>query len=114
MWVRVPPPPLASSLQQSTFLTCGGQLPASSFIGDSSPHATVVVPGGRSRSLARLALWPSAGSLCVYGHVLGAVVWTQRTIKDAMKSSRLIRRDSASSISMRPGKGLDTTHATLL
>jgi hypothetical protein len=112
VWARVPPPLLASSLQQSTFLTCGGQLPASSFIGDSSPHATVVVPGGRSRSLARLALWPP-GSLCVYDHVLGAVVWTQRTIKDAMKSSRLIRRDSASSISMRPGKGLDTPHATL-
>jgi hypothetical protein len=40
-------------------------------------------------------------------------VWPQPTIKDAMKSSRLIRRDYASSMGRCPGKGLNKTHATL-
>jgi hypothetical protein len=43
----------------------------------------------------------------------GALVRAQCTIKDSMKSSRLVRRDNASSTIRCPGKGLNKTHATL-
>ena len=43
----------------------------------------------------------------------GALVQAQCTIKDSMKSSRLVRRDNASSTIRCPGKGLNKTHATL-
>jgi hypothetical protein len=42
-----------------------------------------------------------------------ALVRPQRTTKDSMKLSRLVRCDNASSINRCPGKGLNETHATL-